>query len=319
MYGFLFILTLSFHPTPSVDGTLLEKIPYTFPFETHEAWLEKMNGRGLPDWGVIFDKPTFERYRSNAPVAGHKITYASGGLKINGFLFVPTDRKGPLPAVIYNRGGAGEWARITFWEIMELYRLADQGYVVVASFLRGVGGSEGQPELGGGDIQDTLSLIPLLENMKEVDSSRIGMWGFSRGVTTTFMTLAKTDRIKTAVVCAGSGNAVDSHRRAEFEEHVYPKVLKGFAEDKEKALRSISAMYWAEKFPPKTSILFLHGDKDKRVLASDSQKMAEKLASLGRPHRIQIFEGATHSMIERFLDVRKEIDTWLQHYLVEGS
>lgn len=319
MLELIFALSLSFQPVTEPDGTLLAKTPYQFPFESHQAWLEAMNGRGLPDWSVLFDKPTFDRYQANTSVAGYRMTYASEGLKINGFMFVPTSGKGPFPAVIFNRGGTADWAKITFWEILEFYRLAEQGYVVVASFLRGVGGSDGEAELGDGDIHDTLSLLPLLDGMPEVDAGRIGMWGFSRGVTTTYMTLARTHRIKAAVVCAGSGDAVSGHRRAEFEEHVYPKVIKDFPKNREASLRKISAIYWAEKLSPTTPILFLHGKKDKRVLAADSEKMAEKLASLGRPYRIQLYDDATHSMIERFLEVRKEMDDWFARYLAEDT
>jgi len=297
------------------DGTLLEREPYAFPFETHQAWLEAMNGRGLDDWATTFDRETFDRYRENRAVAGSKIVYASSDLKINGFLFVPEKREGKLPAIIYNRGGTAEWARITFWEVLELYRLADQGYVVAASFLRGVGGSEGKPQLGAGDIDDTLALITLLENMDEVDSNRIGMWGFSRGVTTTYMTLARTDKIRAAVVCGGSGDAVGNHRRAEFEEHVYPGILAGYEEDPEQALRNISALYWAETMSPKTSFLLLHGADDKRVQATGSMRMAEKLGALNRQYRLIVFEDGSHSMIEHFAEVRREIDRWFARHL----
>ena len=313
----IIVLFLLFQP--GADGTLLHREAYQFPFETHEAWLNAMNGRGLDDWSSIFDKSAFDRYRENQTVSGSKMVYASSGLKIHGFLFVPENNDGKLPAVIYNRGGTAQWARITFWEILELCRLAERGYVVAASYLRGVGGSEGKPELGAGDIDDTLALIRLLENREDVDAHRIGMWGFSRGATTTYMTLARTDRIKVAVVCAGSGDAVNNHRRGEFEEHVYPKVLAGFEKDREKALRNISALYWAEELSPTTPILLLHGTLDKRVLSTGSVKMAEKLASLERTHDIRILEGASHSMIERFVEVRREIDRWFDRYLKGGS
>ena len=105
------------------------------------------------------------------------------------------------------------------------------------------------------------------------------------------------------------------HRRAEFEEHVYPKVLAGFSKDKNRALEKISALYWADTLPASTPILLIHGDQDKRVLVSDSVKMADKLASLDRSHRLRILKGATHSMLEQFGEVRREIDQWFDQYL----
>lgn len=310
-----FLLSLPvFSQEPKSDGVLEERTPYTFPFETHEAWLEAMKGKGIPDWSVIVSKTEYDRYRANQKIVGERITYWSDGLRIKGFLIRPAKVEGRLPVVIYNRGGTMSFGRITFWEILEWYRLAEKGYVILASHLRGSAGSEGNYELGAGDIRDTLNLIKLAASLPEADAQRVGMWGFSRGAITTLLAMKQNPNIKAAALIGGSLDAINSHRRAEFDEHVYPHVIPNYSDDKDAAIKKISATTWAEELPP-APILLLHGTHDERVLPYGAMKMAGKLQKFKRPYRLKIYEGGSHSLLEDFIDVRAEIERWFKRYL----
>ena len=123
-----FLMLLLLFQGPVSDGQLLEHTPYQFPFESHQDWLKVMNGKGLDDWSEIIDRADFERFQSQKTVLCQKIVYSSDGLKINGYLLTPRNQEKPVPAIIFNRGGAAKWARITFWEILEMHRLAEKGY-----------------------------------------------------------------------------------------------------------------------------------------------------------------------------------------------
>ncbi len=67
-------------------------------------------------------------------------------------------------------------------------------------------GGEGREEFGGADVDDVLNLIPLLGSFPQADTSRIGMYGRSRGGMMTYIALTKTDRIAAAIVDAGEAN-----------------------------------------------------------------------------------------------------------------
>jgi len=84
------------------------------------------------------------------------------------------------------------------------------GYVIVASQYRGNGGGEGKEEFGGKDVNDVLNLIPLLSNMPQADTARIGMFGWSRGSMMTYLALTKTTTIKAAVVGSGLTDLITS-------------------------------------------------------------------------------------------------------------
>jgi len=297
------------------DGTLISSQLYAFPFSSYSEWTRTMAGKGLADWSTVLEKERFDRFMANETIVGERITYCSDGLKINGFLIQPRKPEGPLPVVIYNRGGTLKWARITFFEILELYNLASQGFVVLASHLRGVGGSEGQCEFAAGDIRDTLNLIKFAKSLPNADTNRIGMWGFSRGALTTYLCLTRDSRIKAAVIHGGEDDAVNAHRRAEFDEFVYPHVLEDYAKDKEKALQKISPHLWAGSIPDDTALLLLHGGSDWRVLPDSALTMAQRLQQLGRSYRLVIYEGGSHSLVEHWQEVRGQIHQWFDRYL----
>jgi cephalosporin-C deacetylase-like acetyl esterase len=120
--------------------------------------------------------------RFMASVDVYKITYMSDGLKVKGYMDVPK-KPGKYPCIIFNRGGNRENSKLTDKGSTGgfIAQLASYGYCVVASQYRGNDGGEGAEEFGGKDINDVLNLIPLLNNIDKADTSRIGMWGTSRG------------------------------------------------------------------------------------------------------------------------------------------
>ena len=294
--------------------------PYSFPFETYGAWLEFMDESPDPAWRApvmrrLVTQDDFDRYASGSTVQAERIAYESDGLSIRGFKFSPRNRSGRLPVVLFGHGGVAEWGRITFFDILEMHRLAERGYIVLASALRGEGGSEGYPNLGAGDRQDMLDLLAVAVELDEVDATRVGYWGFSRGGGLGYRVMAATDEIRAAVLIGAPTDAVHSPRRAEFEEHVYPGILDGFEEDPDEALRQLSAAYWPEDLPPSTPILLLHGSHDDRVQVSNSLVMAGHLARLQRPFRLVVLEGGSHTLIEHLQEVRREMDRWFDAHL----
>ena len=123
---------------------------------------------------------------------------------MNGFLGRPRG-DGPHPAIIYNLGGHEEYGVLEGWEIVPA---VEAGFVAVASQYRGNAGSEGAEEFGGADVNDVVSLIPLLKQLPYVDPQRIGMMGHSRGGMMTYLslkqeTLAGAHDIQAAVVVGG--------------------------------------------------------------------------------------------------------------------
>jgi len=243
------------------------------------------------------------------------IIYLSDGLKVKGYLLHP--REGDdLPCLIVNRGGAGEVGAWTdSFATAFLARLARWGYIVVTSQIRGGPGSEGSDEFCGRDINDALNLIPLLESLPRADSSRIGMYGISRGAITIYCALARTDRIAAAIVQAGASDLdVLFQHRPDLEEFCAP-MIPNYAEDRDAALAQRSAARWPERLHKKTPILILHGSADWRAPPIDALTMALKLYACKHPFRLVFFEGGEHNLFEHFDEAARLIRNWLDAYV----
>ena len=169
------------------DGApLVSRAPYVFPFREYQDWLAFMDQSPDPAWGStamreLVPEETYRRYRDGTTLQAHDIVYRSQGLEIRGLLIAPRRTRTPCPVVLFAHGGVAEWGRITFFDVLEMHRLAETGVVVLASALRGEGGSEGTPNLGAGDRADLLELLEVAARVDGADPTRVGLWGFSRG------------------------------------------------------------------------------------------------------------------------------------------
>ncbi len=306
------------------DGTLVSRTVYEFPFESYQEWLEFMDKAPESAWHStnmrrLIPESIFNSYKQQEKVKLERIQYLSDGLLINGFLVRPNQIKNKLPVVLYAHGGVGKWGRISFFDLLELIRLSERGYIVIASALRGEMGSEGEPNLGRGDRQDILNLLRLSENLEDADMSNIGFWGFSRGGGLGYRVIASTEQIKAAVLVGATSDLVNSPRRGEFHKHVYPGIVDNYELDKGKALRDLSALFWAERLNPATSILLIHGSADSKVNVFNSRSMTQELNRLGRPHKYVEVENGSHTLIENLERVRIELDDWFDSNLKSGE
>jgi dipeptidyl aminopeptidase/acylaminoacyl peptidase len=253
-------------------------------------------------------------------VTVQEITYLSDGLKVKGYLVIPKGEE-PYPCLIVNRGGNREFGEISEEAaILWLGRMASEGYVVIATQYRGVAGGEGMEEFGGAEINDVLNLFPILDSLPEADGSRIGMWGASRGGMMTYLAVAKTDRIKAAVVVAGMSDSFDTvKRRPGMEKNVYSQLVPDWENNREAALVARSPIRWVEKLNKQTPFLLIHGSADWRVHPTQTLNMADSLLERSHPFRLVIFEGGDHSLTDYRDEETRITRDFLNHYVRDNS
>jgi dipeptidyl aminopeptidase/acylaminoacyl peptidase len=244
------------------------------------------------------------------------ITYFSDGLKIKGYLAAPKQGN-HLPCVIWNRGGNRELGALDDTNACaRLGTMASWGYIVAASQYRGNGGGEGQEEFGGKDVDDVLSLVPLLQSLPQADPTRIGMCGYSRGGMMTYLALARTDKIAAAVVGYGLSDAFECvTSRPEMETNVFAELVPDFRQNRAAALEARSAVRWVDKLNKNTPILLLHGTADWRVNPMQSLQMATALYQHKHPFRFVLLEGAAHGLGEFRPEVNRLTKDWLDRYV----
>ena len=259
-----------------------------------------------------------EEYKYLDDIEVFSISYMSDGLLVNGFMAKPKS-PGIYPCVIYNRGGNRDFGALKAAHgAIFLGEIAKEGYVVIASQYRGNGGSEGQEEFGGKDVNDVLNLIDVLEEVEGADSDRIGMYGWSRGGMMTYIALTKTDKIKVAIT-GGAKSDMTIIDRPEMESRVYKELMPNYAINKDSELRKRSALYLIDNFPKNVPILLLHGNADWRVKATNSLNLALEFEKYRIPYRLKIFEGGDHGITEHKKEVLSEVISWLDRYLKKGE
>lgn len=256
------------------------------------------------------------KYNYLKDVIIEKIIYESDGLKVVGYTARPK-KKGNYPCIIYNRGGNKEFGKLNKYKaVFILARIASWDYTVAASQYRGNDGGEGKEEFGGEDVNDVLNLIPLFENIENTDTSKMGIYGWSRGGMMTYLTLTKTNKFKAAVV----GGALSDLRmtmetRKDTFESVYIENIPNYLKDKSKALNNRSAVNQVENISKTTPILMLHGTADWRVVPEQSISLSQKFIKQKVPHRLVLFEGGNHGLSEFNSEVDEMVKKWLDTYV----
>lgn len=299
LFIFLFIGFLSF----GQDGKIIEKTPYEVPADT----LKKLAGF-FPDLNTIISSVNF-----------YKIVYLSDGLKVKGLLSVPK-KEGKYPCLIFNRGGNQDFGILGDAEMVRLLGgPASWGYITVASQYRGNAGGEGKEEFGGKDVDDVLNLVPFFDNLAGADTSRIGIFGWSRGGMETYLALARTCRFKAGIIASGMADAFTTIQKRPQMLRQYENLAPGYSKNKDSVLKSRSAVYWADKLCATTPLLLLTGSADWRVSPDEQLEMVHKLYEIKHPMRFELFEGGQHSLREHYDEVNHAIRTFLDAYLRDGK
>lgn len=266
---------------------------------------------------LINDKRVLKpNYRYLDSVRIEHITYLSDGLKVNGYLATPLIGI-KHPSVIYNRGGNGEFGSLNeFKAVFILAKVASWGYVVVGSQYRGNVGSEGTEEFGGKDVNDVLNLIPVLKELEEADTSRMALYGWSRGGMMTYLTLTKSCEFKAAVVGGGLSDLWKwMETRNETIETVYAKNIPNYAVNTKEALNARSAIRQVDNMCKTTPILMLHGTQDWRVVPEMALDLSYQFLKKKIPHQLILFKDGDHGLSEHRVELNYHTKQWLDKYL----
>jgi dipeptidyl aminopeptidase/acylaminoacyl peptidase len=290
------------------DGTIvsLHPRPALPPFEALDEF-----GRNY------FPRATYEEARAQTDFDVLDIRYRSGDADVPGVLVRPHARPDQKwPAIVYNRGGTGDYGRLDHTTIVDLYLLAKQGFVVVASDYRFHGATARVDQWGGLDLDDVLNVVKTVRSLDEVDSSRLFMLGLSRGGTMTYLALKRGVGVRAAAVIAGASDleAVGKYR-PEFVDgdesyDGWAKVWPEFASRAAEHYRSRSAVHWADQI--QVPVLILHSRRDRLLPVEQALRMADALQRAGRPYALHIYANDGHSLPLNRTDRNRQIVEWFR-------
>ena len=125
-----------------------------------------------------------------------RVSFLSGGLVLEGILTIP-EGAGPLPAVIVCHPHPLYGGSMDNNVVCNIIETLTQTSVASFKFnFRGVGGSQGDFSQGIGEQEDVEAAISFMSKVKEIDSERIGLSGYSAGAGFALPVGFNDDRIK---------------------------------------------------------------------------------------------------------------------------
>ncbi|WP_055436531.1 alpha/beta hydrolase family protein [Lacinutrix algicola] len=267
-----------------------------------------------PIWNSISENNYLTKnYKYLDNINFYVIIYKSDSLLVNGIIAEPK-KEGKFPVIIFNRGGNKEVGKMAKAKtlhslIQSASKLASQDYLVVASCYRE------NDEFGGNDINDVLNLTETIKTIKKADSSRIGMFGWSRGGMMTYLSLKHSNLIKTAVIGNGPSDLekliID---RPEMENLVYAKLIPKYKENKSDELKKRSVSYWPNELDKNASLLILCGTEDQQVNPNQANIIANKLTKIDYDFKLEKVK-TDHKFSNKKDELNKLLINWFKEKL----
>lgn len=238
-----------------------------------------------------------------------KIVYQSDSLNIDGLKIEPK-AKGKYPVIIFNRGGNRDFGQLTLEMLFfSTASLAKEGYIIIACNYRI------QDEYGGKDLNDVLNLITVADQLENADTSKIGMFGWSRGGIMTYLALKESTRIKTAVIGNSASDLFLSIKyRPELEQNPLSECIPNYWTNKEVELKKRSAIFWADSLNKKSSLLLLCATQDAQVDYRESVNMAAKLQAIDYDYELKIYD-TNHAFRGKREELNFELIHWFNNRL----
>ena len=225
---------------------------------------------------------------------------AADGQRLYYRLYKPAhyDPQKRYPALVDVYGGPGaqrvlrDWSGSSFTQI-----LTRAGYVVFQLDNRGSafrGSAFDNPIrgcLGEIEVADQVQGARWLGSQSFVDSSRIGVWGWSYGGYLTLMLMLKAPNIFSAGV---SGAPVTDWTL--YDTH-YTERYIGTPQENPAGYEASAVFPYITNLSGK--LLLIHGMADDNVLFVHSTKLISKLQNIGKPFEVMIYPGAKHGLLRQ--------------------
>ena len=246
------------------------------------------------------------------------------GTVVNSLVLKPAgfDPQRKYPLLLRIHGGPNGQDQHSFSYEREVF--AANGYVVIAVNYRGSNGRGNAfqkaifADWGNKEVVDLLGAMDAIQKMPWVDSTRLGIGGWSYGGILTNYTIAQDTRFKAAISGAGSSNQLAIYGTDQYINQ-YEHELGPPWKTPDLWMKVSYPFFKADRI--KTPTLFLVGQDDFNVPLAGSEQMYQALRSLGIDTQLVIYPNQFHGItipsyridrMQRYLD-------WYAKYLKAAS
>lgn len=271
------------------------------------------------------DSISYKKAQTQQEYIYEKFNYRSDGFEVEGYSCRPKNvGKDKVPVIIFNRGGTGNYGKLTEEDLPDFYWLASHGFAVYGSNYRFVGELGKVDQSGGDDVHDVIQLYELVEELDFIDRNNMFMMGVSRGGMMTYQSLKWIDVNAAAII----GGVADLHIQAAnrpifitgwtdledpYNYDGLEKILPNFSEKKEEYFDQRSATKWADEI--NSPVFILHSRQDGFVSADQAMNMALQLHTFGREYKLKIYDKKSHGLPYTEFDSFDEIVSWFKSHM----
>ena len=265
--------------------------------------------------------------QSHAWGKAENLEWTNEGFNIQGWLLPPRQLESgtKYPMVVLIHGGPSsatmpEWPASFGMSRAIIAALSSRGYYVLMPNPRG---SYGQGEdftranvkdFGAGDLRDILAGVDAAVAHYPIDSTRLGVTGWSYGGYMTMFTVTQTNRFRGAVAGAGIANWQSYYGQNLIDQWMIPFFGSSVYDDPAVYAKS-SPIHYIKNV--KTPTLVIAGERDAECPTPQSSEFWHALKTLGVPTQLVVHPGEGHLYVkpENQVDRLDRTVAWFDKYL----
>jgi dipeptidyl-peptidase 4 len=179
------------------------------------------------------------------------------------------------------------------WDLM----LTQRGYVVASIDNRGTPAPRGRAfrkviyqKVGVVNVEDQAAALHTMRSWPWVDTTRIGVWGWSGGGSMTLHLMFRHPELYQ------TGMAVAPEADVRFYDTIYQERYLGLPQQSPDAYREASAVTYADKL--RGNLLVVHGQGDDNVHYQATERLINALVAANRPFTMMEYPNRSHCICE---------------------
>lgn len=236
-----------------------------------------------------------QKYVANIPLKEF-FTIENDGYTLNGYIIKPTDfdPQKKYPVIMSQYSGPGSQQVLNKWTLDWENYYATQGYIIACVDGRGTGGRGKKFEsivymnLGKYETLDQLAAANYMANQPYVDSSKIGIWGWSYGGYEVLMAMSQTKSKYAA------GVAIAPVTDWRFYDTIYAERYMRTPNENTEGYNNSAPINIVAK--QKGELLIMHGTADDNVHPANTYEYVAELTSYNKLCDMMIYTNMNHSI-----------------------
>jgi dipeptidyl-peptidase-4 len=221
------------------------------------------------------------------------------GVKLNGWFIKPPnfDSTSHYPVLFFVYGGPGSQTVTDAWggqNYLWYQMLAQRGYIVASVDNRGTG-ARGRAwrkiiykQMGVVETRDQAAAARAVGRLPFVDSTRIGIWGWSYGGFMSLNVITQAPDVYRMAI------AVAPVTHWKYYDTIYTERYNGLPQDNAEGYDKGSPLTYAKNL--KGRLLIVHGSGDDNVHFQNTEAMVNALVAANRPFSLMVYPNRTHSI-----------------------